>query len=593
MDTKTNPQDRRTRAPVWLLALLLVLLAAWVMGPGAAPRLGIATPDLTEHRSLSGTDAGRQTHLRAGSSAPGLGAIATIDTAAAVPAAAQGNGGRAATAGMAVAMALGLVGLLLAVTLRQGGDAAYAAACFLWAGQIALAESWLSWAQHGLLQAMLLGFCGLIGWTSLRVLDIPVPRGASTVPAVGLAMVAVLIWTLSAIGAMDHTIGQGLVLVLALMLGMALLVRVLDVARSTPSSRQRIGAWVLAVSLAIALACLVHEMSRVLGLASLLGAVLPGAALSEGSRWAILALLTVLLAVRLDQLARSSRRLGAQQRVAQRSAREALRELDALRDELGARDRVLARRQQRDLQLCLLHDELSQRVQQALTQLARPAPALGTTEHALAGQALAEQALVEPAAADQPAVAPAPLARHASQAAVHELLELTRLDLQVALAQLERDDPPLGEALDDLRRHIQPLVVERGLRLNWHVGAVAARQRLGDAATLQLLRTAQEALLHVAKDAVSGGQASLAADVVEVAVPVIPVRTSTQLRLRVRHASGVAVDGLPAELPGPARPAREWKELLRLVKAMGARLDVGQDIDGWSVVILLPLTPAA
>ncbi len=579
----------RQRMSAWLMALLLVLVASWVMGPSLSAGLVGAggqhdTPRAEQRDNMSAATSTQARAAQSGtgstvtsSSWPGTGTTAAADNPRALTLRAlwtQRDGAGAlhlAPASMAVStgsLALGLVALLLALTQRNRGDAALAGACLLWAAHTALGEPVFAAAQRGFLQAVLLGFCGLTGWYALRVLDVPVQQRSAVLPAFGLTVIALLVWALGAAGAMDTTVGQTLVLLMVVGMGLVLLVQVIDTAhRHDLSLRARFGAWAVAVALSAALACMVHELGRLFGVAALLNAALPGAGSSEATRWAVLTLLGVLTAVRVDQVARTIRRLEIDHRLSRKREREVQHTLQATLDELYARDRSDAQRQQRDRLLRELHDEIGQRVSRAL-ELTHPATNA--------------QGYGEPSTTT--------LGGRGSLARTQQLqglLDTTLLDLRLALSALDRNNPLLSDAMNDLRRHIEPLMVSRGIHLQWLVGDNTGRLRLGMAETLQMLRIAQDALINVLHCAECAGQATLSLDV-------ITGPGGRTLRLKVRDGSGVAtssdLDVTP--LPSPSRTEPEWSNVQRQVHALGAQLTIGREADGWHVQVILPLQPS-
>ncbi|MEY2686175.1 MAG: hypothetical protein RL375_373 [Pseudomonadota bacterium] len=583
MSTLLTEKSIRQRMSAWLTALLLVLAASWVLGPSLSAGL-TGTNAHRDHTRASADSLSSpvQVSTQTGRAGAGPSANSGVWPGAAAPTSSesakpltlralwtQRDGNlHLPPASMAVltgSLALGLVALLLAFTQRNRGDAALAGACLLWAVHTALGEPAFAAAQRGMLQALLLGFCGLTGWYALRVLDVPVQHRSVALPAFGLTTVALLIWALGAAGAMDTTVGQTLVLLMVVGMGLVLLAQVIDTAhREDLSLRARFGAWAVALTLAAALACMVHELGRLFGLAALLNATLPGAGSSEATRWAVLALLVVLTAVRVDQVARTIRRLENDQRVSRKREREVQHTLQATLDELYARDRTEAQRQQRDRLLRELHDEIGQRVSRALE----------LTQPAASGQAFGD-------------IAPSPLGGRGSMARTLQLqglLDTTLLDLRLALTALDRNNPLLRDAMNDLRQHIEPLMQSRGVHLDWRMGDGTGRLRLGMAETLQMLRIAQESLINVLHCAECASQATLTLDLVA-------SEAGRTLRLTVRDGGGMpAANDLDiTPLPSPVRTEAGWAPLQRQVSALGAHLVVARQADGWKVEVTLPL----
>ncbi|MFM2069208.1 MAG: hypothetical protein RLZZ584_4117 [Pseudomonadota bacterium] len=583
MSTVLSPKTRHSRLTAWLMAILLVILASWVIGPTLSPRL-------TAEHGPTFAPGDHQTRAHAAATAAATWPAApqtdqgtrTLSLRSAWQQTMGANSaplGAAASAVLAGSLALGLIALLLALTQRNPGDGVLGAACGLWAAHTGLSELAYFAAQRGMLQAVLLGFCGLTGWYALRVLDVPLQRGSTTLPAFGLTTVALLIWALGAAGAMDNTVGQTLVLLMVVGMGLVLLMQVVAAAhRDGLSPRARLGAWAVAVALSAALACLVHELGRLLGVAALLNATLPGAGSAEATRWAVLALLTVLTGVRMDQVARSMRRLERSHHDARQRAREAQRSLQVTLDELHTRERSEAERLQRDRLLRELHDEIGQRVAKAI-ELTHPT------------------ALLQ---ADGSVASRGATARHAGSLHLHAsgrgaltrsvqlqgLLDTALLDLRLVLNTLDRGNPVLAEALTDLARHVQPLLQLRGVRLHYQLGVGTSRLRIGAAETLQMLRMSQEALGQVLHDADAPGDVGLTLDVVE-------GPSGRVLSLQVRNSLGAGGTGQELDMPGPLRPQPDWGQLRRQARVLGARVSAIGQADGWLIDVRLPLHPLA
>ncbi|MFM2118813.1 MAG: hypothetical protein RL722_281 [Pseudomonadota bacterium] len=559
--------SRRPQVPAWLLALLLVLLSSWVLGPSLPPRLldtGSSlsgrmldtTAAATQHAVQSGTSASpsQRHHTASGSAAPSQGEPALAPASLAV---------------MAATGLLTLFALMLALTQRHAPDLALAGAGALWTLQIAGADLLPPAAQRGLMPALLLAFCSLTGWYATVVLDLRPGRGRPALPALGLLTILLLVWALGAAGAMDATLGNMVVLATIVGLGGLLLVQVIAATqRELLSHSRRLAAWAVALTLAIALGCLVHELGRQLGLSALLSSQLsalpaPGSAL--GTRWAALALLLVLTAVRLEQLARGQRRLGFTLTDQQTQMRELQRSLEVTLDELHQREHQAAERLQRDRLLHELHTELCQQLQRLHPLVSAPSRSSVQTagEPPRHGQAM-------------------------RRVSMSGLLDAALLDLRLALGALDRHHPLLAEALGDLRRHAEPLVQARGARLHWRLSPATSRLRIGSADTLQLLRMAQEALLQALQDADATSLVSLTLDLHDEAD-----QRSMRLQVSALHGQGQdqrsPATGLPLEMPGPGLVMPDWGPLHQRARTLAARVLATPLSQGWGVEIQLDL----
>jgi hypothetical protein len=584
VSTVLTEKSSRIRAPAWLLAVLLVVLASWVIGPSLSPRLNGHLEASSFAAAAVSALPGTQQAAGWPAAMPVQGSGLTLSAAWAQTTRLNGPGlGATASAVLAGTLLLGLVALLLAVTQRQLDDTVLAGACLLWAAHTAVGELTFFAAQRGLLQALLLGFCGLTGWYSLRVLDVPLQRGSTTLPAFGLVTVALLVWALGSLGAMDNTVGQILVMFMIVGMGLVLLAQVIDAAhRDDISLRHRQAAWAVALALSAALACLVHELGRLLGVASLINVALPAAGSTEATRWAVLALLTVLTGVRMDQVARSMRRMERSQRDARQHARQAQRSLQVTLDELHARERTDAQRLQRDRLLRELHDDIGQRVVRAI-ELTQPVGRCLTADGAVLARGPVAQQAAESGFAPLNGTARL-TGRGALMRAVQlqGLLDAAMLDLRLALGSLDRANPVLADGLLDLCRHVEPLMKARGAGLQWQLAPATARLRIGAAETLQMLRIAQEVLVELLHDAHCAGDASLALDL-------LGGESGRRLRLQICGSRPLTAVGDDLSMPGPLPSYPDWASIRQRAQVLGAVVEEGRLPDGWGLEVSLPL----
>jgi signal transduction histidine kinase len=185
---------------------------------------------------------------------------------------------------------------------------------------------------------------------------------------------------------------------------------------------------------------------------------------------------------------------------------------------------------------------------------------------------------------------------------------LQQLDHQLAQALLSlrlmrdamRTEPAsLVDGLTGLQAHFQPLMAERGMRLDWALTPQAEQVTLSARARLHLLRVVQEALDNALTHARRATQVGLSCSTVETR------GQRTHLRLVVQddgqHA-GAAEDrrvtaqdtclGPPPDRKHPADFVCTGTGLARLegqAAEIGARLAAGPGPKGWVVELTLPL----
>ncbi|MEX8517525.1 MAG: sensor histidine kinase [Leptothrix sp. (in: b-proteobacteria)] len=541
----TESKEWRGRVPALLLAVLLVVMAFLALSPTGLNTVSRGTTLASQGSALL---ADQPPHTLPGA---GPRAKESLSVEAPIPETPRRHQ-PATVAVLAGAFAIGFVMLLLALTQRSLSDAGLAGAGALWAAHTGLAAAPVNHAvvQPGALLVILMGFAGLIGWSVVRMLKVPLRAGSGALAATSLALVALVVWALSAAGAVDGTVAQALVVLVILAIGLGLLVRVVDCAHR-PASRQRWHAWGVAVALALALGCGAQELVLMAGWSSTAatdGVFLAGA--GPATCWIVLLLLALLAAVRIDQVARTMRQMEYTHRAWRNRVRESQRALQATQARLSARERSDVLRQQRDRLLRELHDDMGQRLNSAI-DLAQ-ADAGGT-------------------AAARPIE-------------LQHLLDASLMDLRLALDALESGTWPLTQALHELRRRIEPLLRAHAVQLAWVVGAGLDTLVLTAAETLQILRIAQEALVNVVRHAHAANHSALT-------VELLTGETGRHLRLMIYddgHPHG-PVPTASAPDHAPAQVGHGWAMLQRQATALGAQLVVGPQPDGWTVELVLPL----
>lgn len=537
--------DLLGRVPALLLTVLLVTLAFWLVpmqGRGPIPSadpLSVPGPGLLTDRHDQAT-AGVRTTGRDISAA-----VAPYDPAR--------RHAPAVIAALTSAFAIGLVALLLAATQRTLHDAGLGGACVLWAAHTGLAAVPVNnlVTQRGALVVILMGCAGLVGWTVVRILKVPLRARGATLAMTAMALVSLVVWALDSAGAIDGVVAQALVLLIISAVGLCLLMRVVEGARrSGIGQRQRIHDWAVALALAFALSCGVQELVRMVGLYATPGAeTIVWAGGWATTRWSVLGLLAVLAAVRIDQVAHAMRQLERSHRAWRNRVRETQRSLQATQARLSSRERADSQRRQRDQILRELHDEMGQRLNSAI-RLAGPDEVSGVLR----------------------------------DAELQRLLDASLMDLRLALDTLESGERPLSEALRELRRRIEPMLRSAGIQLAWVIGNGIDDTVLTTAETLHILRIAQEALVNVVQHAHDARHSALVMELLD-------GEAGRHLRLMVYDdslASGGTPDPTSTE-QAPARVGPAWTTLQRQASALGVQLVMGPQPDGWTVELVMPL----
>lgn len=169
---------------------------------------------------------------------------------------------------------------------------------------------------------------------------------------------------------------------------------------------------------------------------------------------------------------------------------------------------------------------------------------------------------------------------------------LQQLDHQLAQALLSlrlmrdamRTEPAsLTEGLTGLHAHFEPVLAERGIRLDWTLTPEAAQVQLSARERLHLLRVAQEALDNALAHAHKATLVSLACS-----------RTSTRdqgtsLHLVVRDNGQQGRPGAGKAVPDFVCTGTGLARLEHQAAEIGARLAMGPGPDGWVVEVTLPL----
>lgn len=453
------------------------------------------------------------------------------------------------------------VSLLLALAQRSTTDLVLAGATWLWAVYVGLGARWLASPESSLdvtttvaLQAILLGAVALSLWYGLHLLK---RTGLTPHP---VSMIKVMAWAgslallLSAAGTVDRPIFW--ILPIACLLACAsALVRMVDMARRPGSLlRPSVTAWLLAVSVAVAVAAGTHE----------LWLRMVDSGLSDArvlawftTRWAILLVMACALGLRLDHLARMLRQLGSSHSAWRKRVRDVQRALQQTNERLILRDRSEAQRQQRDRILRELHDELGHRL--------------------LAAMALAQSGQ------------PRPLGERDPMPQLQRLIDSSLIELRLAYDALELVPRPLAEAMQELKLQLEPMFDDARVGLRWVVDTRAAMLVLPTADTLQVLRIVREALAPMLERTPDQpGSAPLTLCKVMLDVP--DGETGRHLRLRISDEP-LADDGSVAE--PLARLGSGWIKLQRQATSLGAQLaldpQAGPHRNGWSLELVMPL----
>lgn len=447
----------------------------------------------------------------------------------------------AAAAVLASAFAIGFVALLLALTQRTLPDAGLAAACALWAAHtgLAAAQSLEAPGPQAALLVILIGFAGLVGWYVMRLLQLPPRR--RPLGFIALTLLPLLIGALGSSGLIDRHGAQVLALLGLLAAGLVLLARVLGPAApgSQRDARRQLVIWLVGLALTAALSCGAQELAM-LARHGLLQGGGPDGTLVAGnwvvSRWLVLILLGVLTGVRIDQVAHTMQQLEQDQRSSRSRTREVQRSLRATQARLDSRERVEIQRQQRDRLLREVHDTVSRRLTKAIH-----------------------------------------LARQEQDAArLQHLLDISLMDLSLALSALESGPTALPDALRELRCRVEPMLHAQGVQLDWELGPGIEDLDLSGNQMLQILRITQEALMRVLQHAAHLRNAALSLDLHSDA-------RGRWLRLSVRDdRRGVPVRPEEGSVSG-------WDMLQHQSDSLGATLLVGPQAEGWTVELKLPL----
>ncbi|MEO8296472.1 MAG: hypothetical protein ABI574_01550 [Burkholderiales bacterium] len=525
-----TPTTAARRLTTMVTALVLVLLGAWAAAlftPAGAPvRLTASSEIDAEHPALAPAMIGKESLEAAGPRAP------------------QSNARLAAL--VSVALALGAIGLLLAVTQRGWADMALGGAGLLWAVYFGLGAHSGFTAPAGLApsvaQMALLVATVLTAGYGVHLMQ---RRRAGTRPSALLNALLVGMggaWLAGALGWIDPTAGW-IIPLACLAGGCGLLVQAVEAARRHDTTLRPVaGSWALTVAVAIVIGCAMHEVwVRVgspagFGLESRQGAWF-------ATRWAIMVLLAVLLGLRLEQLSRMLRQLGRSHRSWRSRLRHSERQLHDTHDRLTLRERHQQQGAQRDRLLRDLHDELGHRLVQAQGLAARDAAAANRTE-------------------------------------LQQLLDTSLIELRIAFAALETVPRPLADALQALRDQLTPQLEAAGVTLAWSVDTRAARLVLPAGQTLQLLRIAREALALAQRPA-AVGQPGAAVFRLEV----LDGETGRHLRMRFGHGAHSEVASARQDVRGAVAPGLggSWIKLQRQATMLGAQFVVETGDTGDSV----------
>jgi signal transduction histidine kinase len=169
---------------------------------------------------------------------------------------------------------------------------------------------------------------------------------------------------------------------------------------------------------------------------------------------------------------------------------------------------------------------------------------------------------------------------------------LQQLDQQLAQALLSlrlmrdamRPEPTsLTDGLTGLQAHFQPVLAERGLRLEWALTPQAEQVRLSARERLHLLRVVQEALDNAAVHARQATRVSVSGHCTS-------ARGQRQhLVLAVRDDGRSHGGPIQAPRPDFVYTGTGLARLEQQAADIGARLAMGPDPEGWVVEVALPL----
>lgn len=153
------------------------------------------------------------------------------------------------------------------------------------------------------------------------------------------------------------------------------------------------------------------------------------------------------------------------------------------------------------------------------------------------------------------------------------------IELRLALDSLEVEQRSLGEALAEMRFRVEPSLRAAGVRLVWDVDDSAMDVELPAADTLHVLRIVREAFTNVIKHARANAvRLTLLRD--GQGAVVLRVLDNGALQ-RAAATEAEAGTGLPSGRRGLAN-------MQQRAQAMGARLEMGPNEEGWAVTLTLP-----
>jgi signal transduction histidine kinase len=166
----------------------------------------------------------------------------------------------------------------------------------------------------------------------------------------------------------------------------------------------------------------------------------------------------------------------------------------------------------------------------------------------------------------------------------HQLAEAL-LSLRLMRDAMRAEPASLAEGLTGLQVHFQPVLAERGVRLDWVLTPEAEQVRLAAQVRLQLLRVVQEALGNAVAHARGATVVSMVCSVDSARTP------STCLRLVVRDDGHPSQAGERGERHPPdfVYTGTGLARMEHQATEIGARLAMGPGPKGWVVEVALPL----